>query len=381
MKMWDGIERFVKGKSAALAGLKEVADEWLEAPPLSVLQKKRLAPSGDPHDYVSMGAYLWPDATKPDGLPYLNRDGEVNPEFYEYDSVALECLVFAVQHLALYAVAADSPRHADQAGRLLRTWFIHPETRMNPHLNYGQFAPGRNEGSPFGIIDTTSLIFLVQAIGRLPFGAEWSADDLAALRDWFSEYLNWLLTSDFGRAEGGMRNNHGSWYDAQVGVYAGFCGRPEVAARQIERQTPPRLLAQILPNGEQPHELARTLALTYCHYNLLAHACSAEVGRHLGIDLWSPSGRGEGRLLQGLKWLQPFQLGQEEWRYSQIHPFDFTAAAPLLYLAWLGTSDEEFLRRCGHVAPMPWQWFIFSKAALTGRKYPIRRGGGQAKAK
>ena len=35
---------------------------------------------GDKHDYLSFGSYWWPDPDKPDGLPYIRRDGGVNPE-------------------------------------------------------------------------------------------------------------------------------------------------------------------------------------------------------------------------------------------------------------------------------------------------------------
>ena len=48
--------------------------------PFSVMDKKRVPPSGDKHDYLSMGPYWWPDPSKPNGLPYIRRDGEVNPE-------------------------------------------------------------------------------------------------------------------------------------------------------------------------------------------------------------------------------------------------------------------------------------------------------------
>ncbi len=40
--------------------------------------KQIAPPSGDPHDYVSFARYYWPDPAKPDGLPYVNRDGQHN---------------------------------------------------------------------------------------------------------------------------------------------------------------------------------------------------------------------------------------------------------------------------------------------------------------
>ena len=42
--------------------------------------KKRTPPSGDKHDYMSLGSYWWPDPSKPDGLPYIRKEGQRNPE-------------------------------------------------------------------------------------------------------------------------------------------------------------------------------------------------------------------------------------------------------------------------------------------------------------
>jgi hypothetical protein len=45
----------------------------------------------------------WPNPDTPDGLPYIYRDGEVNPEIRDYDRQRLDGMVWAVQTLALYA--------------------------------------------------------------------------------------------------------------------------------------------------------------------------------------------------------------------------------------------------------------------------------------
>lgn len=356
---------------SALEHLKRLADDWLEAPALSVANKRHPAPSRDAHDYVSMGPYWWPDPLRPDGLPYVRRDGEVNPQFYEYDSTALEALCFAVPHLVLYALGADSSRHAQQAGKLLWSWFLDPATRMNPHLNYAQFIPGITDGRPIGIIDTSSLVILIEATKYLPFNSEWTPAYLAALKGWFSNYLDWLLEGPFGPRERDELNNHGTWYDVQVASYAMFCDRPEVARQQIQSYTIPRILGQIEADGKQPRELARTLSLTYSTFNLLAFAFLALIARGLAIDLWTESGPAQGRLLKALEWLEPYYVGQQKWRGEQIHAFDTSSAAPLFYLAWLGTENTRFLKLCTPIEKQPWQRLIFSKSALTGRTYPL----------
>ena len=63
--------------------LKE-ADNALAFGPVSVMEKKHLPPSGDKHDYMSLAPYHWPDPTRADGLPYIRKDGQTNPEVKEY---------------------------------------------------------------------------------------------------------------------------------------------------------------------------------------------------------------------------------------------------------------------------------------------------------
>lgn len=65
------------------------AEKELQSPPLSVMMKDKTPASGNKHDYLSMGRYYWPDPTKPDGKPYISRDGVSNPELEKLDRVRL----------------------------------------------------------------------------------------------------------------------------------------------------------------------------------------------------------------------------------------------------------------------------------------------------
>ena len=46
----------------------------------SVVDKNLTPSSGDKHDFMSVAPYWWPNPNTPNGLPYVRRDGEVNPE-------------------------------------------------------------------------------------------------------------------------------------------------------------------------------------------------------------------------------------------------------------------------------------------------------------
>ena len=71
--------------ATAYQALQAEADKLLDVQPLSVMMKEKVPASGNKHDYMSQARYYWPDPTKPDGLPYVSRDGESNPELNKLD--------------------------------------------------------------------------------------------------------------------------------------------------------------------------------------------------------------------------------------------------------------------------------------------------------
>ena len=52
--------------------------------------------------------------------------------------------------------------------------------------------------------------------------------------DWCESYLHWLRTGKFGQKEAEAKNNHGTWYDAQVVTLALYVGQDSVA-REVLR--------------------------------------------------------------------------------------------------------------------------------------------------
>ena len=49
--------------------------------------------------FIPMADYFWPDPKKPDGLPYINRDGESNPDNFSQHRMAMRDLRDAVAAL------------------------------------------------------------------------------------------------------------------------------------------------------------------------------------------------------------------------------------------------------------------------------------------
>lgn len=315
----------------AVERLRREAAGALKAGPFSVLDNDLLPPSGDKHDYMSFGPYWWPDPSKKDGLPYVRRDGQVNPDSRAggSDSPALSKMISTVETLALAYYFTGERAYADRAADVLRRWFIDPATKMNPNLNYGQGIPGRMTGRGTGIIDTAGLIRVVDAAGLLSGSPAWTAEDQRALRDWFTAYLQWLRTSKHGKAEGQAENNHGTWYDAQVAAYALFVGQDGLAREMIDAARQKRIAKQIEPEGRQPAELARTKPFSYSLFNLQALFTLAALGERVGVDVWhfqTPDGRG---LRKALDFVAKYADPDLAWPYKDLK-FERAALIPLL---------------------------------------------------
>lgn len=348
------------GRPSDVETLKAETTGIMQTPCPSVVRKPAHLVCGDPRNYVSQGPYWWPDPEKPDGLPYLRRDGEVNPEILDTDLNTLRWFCTRLPLLVFYGRAMDSQPHLDFAGRMLRTWFLDEETKMLPHLQFAQRIPGRCEGRGIGLIDTTRFCYVLDAVTQLGVQPGWGRAELAGLKDWFDALLTWFLESDHGRDEVGQHNNHGSWYDAQVVAYACFTGREDVVRRHIDAHWETRVMSQIEADGSQPHELARKLSFNYCTFNLLAFSVTAQLASRLGIALWD-SAPGQ-KLVQAIDWMLPFYIGEKDWRWEQLNQrFDLAPATLLLSLAWQGTQLPRYAQVLERIRSHSWQAVLSSE--------------------
>ena len=319
------------------------AERALTSGTLSVVQKELTPPSGDKHDYMSIAPYWWPNPNTPNGLPYVRRDGEINPERDQTsDRKRLDNIVQAVKTLSLGYFFTGREKYAAEATKLLGVWFLEPATKMNPNLRYAQAIPGRNNGRGAGIIETHNLPELIDAVGMLNESKSWDQSNQRALQDWFNAYLVWLLESPEGRAEAKAQNNHGSWYDVQIASYALFTGKNELAKKVLNEFPTKRITKQIEPDGRQPRELERTQAWNYSLFNLEALFDAASITDKLGMDLWNYETQDKRGIRTALDWLLPFATGAKMWSYQQISTWQPEKLAPLLRRAALQYREMAY---------------------------------------
>jgi alginate lyase len=328
------------------------ADSFLDLKPNSVIEKSQLPAGSDKHDYLSLSPYRWPDPTKPHGLPYIHR-GIVNPQVYSIpDKKNLEDMIYRVKILSLAYYLTDNPLYASKAEELLRVWFLNDSTHMNPNLQHAEVQLGINDGSRSGIMNGKDLLEVIDAIELIQHSPSWSNQDQQGMELWFSKYLDWLLNSRHGKQEQRRLDNHGTWYDVQVSSIALFLNKTGTAKSTVQGIIVHGLLPkQIQPDGRQPLELTRTHSLDYSIFNLLGLFRLANIGQHLGIDLWNyktPQGAG---LRKALDYLLPYILKKQRWPYLQIEAVNTKNLVDLLCSAELHyQNNQSYMQACKSIS-------------------------------
>jgi hypothetical protein len=333
-----------KNLAAALAVLERDAQQALSAGPFSVVHKTATPPSGDKHDYMSQAPYFWPNPSTTNGLPYIRRDGERNPEINKYpDHQAMDQMVSAVESLALAYYFKGDEAYDAKAAQLLRTWFLDPATRMNAHLQYAQAVPGINTGRGIGLIETRSLTRVVEAIGLLAGSQALTEADRRGLQAWFAKFLQWMRESENGRDEAAAKNNHGTYYDVQAASFALFVGRKDLATEILQAARQKRVAAQIEPDGRQPLELARTRSWSYSIGNLQGLMSLAQLAENVDVDLWNYRTADGRSIRKALDYLVPFAFGEQKWPHKQLGEFSRQALYPAVRRAAVKYPETQYL--------------------------------------
>jgi hypothetical protein len=309
------------------------ADKFLSVKPESVMDKALTPVSKSKHDYMSMGPYWWPNPSKPDGLPYIRKDGERNPTIKNIsDHQFLDNLENRCEFLSLAYYFTGEEKYAAKAQELLSVWFLNPSTKMNPNFNYAQAVPGINDGRGIGIIESRALAFLTDWISLLDGAKSFPSADENKIKEWYKQYFNWMLTSKNGIDEQNAQNNHGTHYDVQITTFALFLGNPTLA-KKILSDAKKRISVQIDIDGKQPLELERTNAYSYSTMNLNGWFNLALLGDKVGVDLWNYTDVNGGSLNKAIDWLIPYAFEENTRTYKQIRPYNMEEMYRLLIIA------------------------------------------------
>ncbi len=348
-----------------------LAETALAAAPVNfrsvALPDHAVTAGAEPGDFLSMGDYWWPNPDTADGLPYVRRDGESNPDAFFAHRLMMREMRDHVTRLAAAFMLTGEDRYATAATRHLRAFFVDPATRMNPHLEFAQAIPGVTPGRGIGIIDTLHLAevaLAARAVARSPAADPATFD---ATRAWFADYLAWMLTSANGRDEAATLNNHSVAYWLQVAAFARFAGDETALERARTEFTKVLLPGQLAPDGSFPRELVRTKPYGYAIFQLDNVTLLAELLSTDGHDLWQwslPDGR---NLAQAVAFLFPYLSDRDTWPYAADIAYfeEWPVRQPALLLAGYRLGRRDYLDLWQELEPDPSNLEVRRNMAVT----------------
>ena len=310
--------------------------------------------AGGVHDFYSEGDYWWPDPVNPDSA-YIRRDGETNPDNFVAHRHAMIRFSSIVGDLTSAWIVTKDEKYIVQALKHIRAWFIDPETRMNPDLQYAQAIKGIVTGRGIGIIDTIHLLEVVQSLIVMEQAGLLSCEDAVATKDWFSNYLYWLANHPYGKDEMNAKNNHGTCWVMQAAVFARYVGDKDMLDYCKKRYKEVLLPKQMAEDGSFPLETARTKPYGYSLFNLDAMATICQTLSDKNDNLWTYTAEGSKNMEKGINFVYPYVLDKESWIYPKdvMYWDEWPVAHPFLLFGALQTNNENWLSTWAHLEHFP----------------------------
>lgn len=323
------------------------ADKALKRSVTSVVFKPTPPPDGTRHDYWSMAPDWWPDPTKRNGLPYIRRDGDHNPEAdsERFDRARLQQTADDVLTLALAWYISGNEQYAGKGAALIFSWCCDSVTRMTPHMAFARMRPGERPDewmhSPLGVIDGRELITIVEAARILEPSHAWGKAVTFKLKKWFEDYIDWMRTSELGVRASALPDHHGTWYDAQLAVFALFTDQEDLARSIVGSVVQRRMIRQVAANGAMVLELERTRSRHYTFSNLAAYFTLAAVGDRLNIDLWHQT-EGGVSLRRAFDYAAPYLAADTAWPFGEVGRYDPFRFTPLFHRAAMVYKEDRY---------------------------------------
>ena len=308
--------------------------------------------AGGIHDFFSEADYFWPNPKSPDS-PYVNRDGESNPNNFVAHRLAMIRLSRLVGALGSAWLLTHDDKYVRQALDHCRAWFVDTATMMNPNLEFSQAVKGRVTGRSWGIIDTIQLMEVVKGLEAMEASAAMDRGLLEKIKVWFSRYLLWLTTHPYGVAEMNALNNHSTCWFIQVAAFAHFTGDRELLTFCRERYKTVLLPRQMGADGSFPLEIRRTKPYGYSLFNLDAMVMLCQILSVPGDDLWHFQADSGKSIERGIDFLYPYIADKGKWPYKQdIMIWDqWPVAQPSLVFGALAFGRKDWMdtwRRLDH---------------------------------
>jgi hypothetical protein len=321
----------------------EAAEKYVSNSPLTITAYPTKRSAGGLHDFYSQADYYWTDSNNPEG-PYVLRDGQSNPDNFNDHRKVMVALSVEMPALTAAWVLTGDQRYGKKACDHLRAWFVVPDTRMNPNLEHSQAIQNLNTGRSIGVIDTLHLVEVARAASHL-MPKMMDVADREGVQEWFRSYLDWLKTSEKGKAERDTLNNHAMCWALQAAEFAHLLD--DTATREeVFRQYITILLPnQLGPDGSFPRELARTKPYSYSIFNfdVMTSLCQSLKGLQPDpLSFRLADGRG---VCKAAEFIYPYLKDKGKWKWAKdVQHFDsLPVRSPGLLFAGVACNQGEYI--------------------------------------
>lgn len=343
----------------------------LQQAPVTVTADSSSRSQGTIHDFYSEGDYWWPDPANPDG-PYIQRDGMTNPDNFVAHRLAMIRFSKIIGALASAYVLTNDTKYVAHAFTHLQAWFVNPATKMNPSLLYAQAITRKVSGRGIGIIDTIHLMEVAQGIIKMEKAKNVNKNLLAGIKNWFTEYLNWLTNHPYGKDEMEAKNNHGTCWVMQVASFAKLTNNETLLKFCRNRYKTVLLPKQMAADGSFPLEISRTKPYGYSLFNLDAMVMICQILSSNQDNLWDYKTPEKQSISKGIEFMYPYVADKSKWPFKAdvmywqewpvAHPFLIFGAANFQQNNWLqiwkslehNPTTEEVIRNLPIRNPIIW---------------------------
>ncbi len=322
----------------------EKATAYIDSLPITVTSAVCERSAGNKHDFYSEGDYWWPDPENPDS-PYIRRDGQTNPDnFVAHRLTMIRLSQIVGMQISAYLLTGDE-KFARATQKHLEAWFVNSATRMNPSLLYVQAIKGRVTGRGIGIIDAIHLVEVARSIEILEKNKAISEGSLSEIKVWFSEFVTWLTTHQYGIDEMNAKNNHGTCWVMQVGAFAQLTENKKVLEFCRNRFKTILLPNQMASDGSFPQETRRTKPYGYSLFNLDAFMTCAEILSTQTDNLYEFSTPDGLNLKRGAEFLFPYVKNKNSWpfKHDVMYWDQWPVRQPFLLFAGKIYNNQEYI--------------------------------------
>lgn len=320
------------------------AKAFLRSEPITVTDAYCERSVGGRHDFYSEGDYWWPDPENPDG-PYVQKDGQTNPDNFTAHRLAMVRLSEIVATLTSAWLLTDDQIYADKALEHLNAWFVDTATLMNPHMLYAQAIFGKVTGRGIGLIDAYHFVEVAQSAKLLSKKGGISNDDSEKIKNWFSQFLTWMTTHEYGIAEMNWHNNHATCWAATASSMAVLTDNAEIIELCKTRFKTILLPNQMAEDGSFPLELERTKPYGYSLFNIDAFCNVAQILSTENDNLFEFKTADGKSLKKGLEFIYPYVADKSKWPFGKdIYIWDeWPVCHPSILFAGLAYENEDYI--------------------------------------